>query len=92
MGKFNKGESCKLQFPVLKFKMFELSPSRNLKEGVEIIIPSKHIYPPASEASREVANNLPHKFHRYLYLNSGIQMRVKYFFTNCRITLERGNS
>ena len=35
MGKFNKGGSCKLQLPQVKFKMFELSPLSNIIEGVE---------------------------------------------------------
>ena len=35
MGKFNNVGSCKLQFPQVKFKMFELSPLSNIIEGVE---------------------------------------------------------
>ena len=41
MGKFNKGGSCKLQLPPVKFKMFELSPLSNIIVSVDSPIPSK---------------------------------------------------
>ena len=36
MGKINRGGSCKLQLPEVKFKMFQLSPFSKIKEGVEL--------------------------------------------------------
>ena len=36
MGKFNKGGSCKLQLPQVKFKTFELLPFSHIKEGAEL--------------------------------------------------------
>ena len=40
MGKFNKGGSCKLQVSLKwNLKMFELSPSSNINEGVELWLP-----------------------------------------------------
>jgi hypothetical protein len=35
MGQLNKEENCKLHFPQVIFKIIDLSPSGNTKEGVE---------------------------------------------------------